>query len=104
MGIAPGLDLTEIRPIFDPCTYYAASAHEGAPYHEVDWRGSKALIVGSEAHGLGRDARDLCDGQVSIPMDERVESLNAAVACGVILAEAFRQRRGRFQSTVLGVH
>ena len=55
--------------------------------------GAVALVVGNEGHGVGADVIDVCDGQVGIPQRGSVESLNAAVAVGILLYEADRQRR-----------
>jgi 23S rRNA (guanosine2251-2'-O)-methyltransferase len=55
--------------------------------------GPLVLVVGSEGKGLSRLVRDTCDVVVSIPLAGRVESLNASVAAGVVLAEVARQRR-----------
>jgi len=60
-------------------------------YLEIDWKKSRLLIFGSEAHGLTREERERIDESLLIPMDNDVESLNLAVACGVILFEARRQ-------------
>lgn len=51
------------------------------------------LVVGSEGKGLSRLVRENCDEVLSIPMAGPVESLNASVAAGVVLAEIARQRR-----------
>ncbi len=51
------------------------------------------IVVGSEGKGLSRLVRQNCEQVVSIPMADQVESLNAAVAAGVLLAEVARQRR-----------
>ncbi len=51
------------------------------------------LVVGSEGKGLSRLVRQTCDVTVSIPMAGPVESLNASVAAGVVLAEVARLRR-----------
>jgi 23S rRNA (guanosine2251-2'-O)-methyltransferase len=53
------------------------------------------VVVGSEGKGLSRLVRETCDVTVSIPMAGPVESLNASVAGGVVLAEIARQRRLR---------
>jgi 23S rRNA (guanosine2251-2'-O)-methyltransferase len=53
------------------------------------------LVVGSEGKGLSRLVRQTCDVTVSIPMAGPVESLNASVAAGVVLAEIARRRRQR---------
>jgi 23S rRNA (guanosine2251-2'-O)-methyltransferase len=57
--------------------------------------GPLLLVVGSEGKGLSRLVRQTCDVTVSIPMTGPVESLNASVAAGVVLAEVARQRRLR---------
>ena len=59
---------------------------------EIDWRTGAALIVGSEARGLSPKEVGQTDEQTKIPMKAPVESLNAAVAAGIILYEAARQR------------
>ena len=51
------------------------------------------VVVGSEGRGLSRLVREACDETVSIPMSAGVESLNASVAAGVVLAEVARRRR-----------
>ena len=51
------------------------------------------IVVGSEGRGLARLTRTVCDVTVSIPMARAVESLNASVAAGVVLAEVARRRR-----------
>jgi 23S rRNA (guanosine2251-2'-O)-methyltransferase len=51
------------------------------------------LVVGSEGKGLSRLVRQTCDVTVAIPMAGPVESLNASVAAGVVLAEVARRRR-----------
>ncbi len=57
-------------------------------YTEIDWTIPHTLIVGAEANGLTEIERNMCDESLKIPMDTPVESLNVAVACGVILFEA----------------
>jgi len=51
------------------------------------------VVIGSEGRGLSRLVRETCDETVSIPMAAGVESLNASVAAGVVLAEVARRRR-----------
>jgi 23S rRNA (guanosine2251-2'-O)-methyltransferase len=55
--------------------------------------GPLVVVVGSEGRGLSRLVRETCDATVSIPMAAGVESLNASVAAGVVLAEVARLRR-----------
>ncbi|WP_020669803.1 23S rRNA (guanosine(2251)-2'-O)-methyltransferase RlmB [Amycolatopsis nigrescens] len=51
------------------------------------------IVLGSEGRGLSRLVGETCDATVSIPMAAGVESLNASVAAGVLLAEVARRRR-----------
>lgn len=55
--------------------------------------GPLVLVLGAEGRGLSRLVRETCDTTVSIPMVGPVESLNASVAAGVVLAEVARLRR-----------
>ncbi len=70
-----------------------AEAQGETPYYSFDWRQPTALIVGGEARGPSPEALKLATSRVSIPLDGRVESLNAAVAGSILLFEASRQRR-----------
>lgn len=67
----------------------AASLHT-----EIDWQSARAVIMGPEAGGLTPEEARAADDGIRIPMREPVESLNVAVALGVILYEAGRQRGG----------
>ena len=51
------------------------------------------LFLGSEQHGLSREVMDACDTVVRIPMAGRADSLNLAVAAGVMLYEVLRRVR-----------
>jgi len=69
---------------------YALAAHAGLPITHADFRKDCALIVGSEGQGVRPDL--LAGAQpVQIP-SSGVESLNAALAAGIALYEARRQR------------
>ena len=52
-----------------------------------------ALLIGSEKHGLSSQIAEACDYMVRIPMLGRGDSINAAVAAGILLYEMFNQRR-----------
>ncbi len=68
-----------------------ADVNAETSYLEVDWKTPRLLVFGSEAHGLSTEEKEKIDESLLIPMENRVESLNLAVACGVILFEAKRQ-------------
>lgn len=60
---------------------------------EFDGTDPVVIVVGSEGKGLSRLVRETCDTILSIPMAGDMESLNASVAAGVVLADIARQRR-----------
>lgn len=70
----------------------AALAPDAGPPWQCDLAGPLAVVLGAEGEGLRRLTRDHLDAVVSLPMQGVVESLNVAVACGVLLYEAVRQR------------
>jgi len=72
-------------------TVWAATGG-GQPYHAVDWRRPSAVVLGNEGGGLPDKILNACSGRVTVPMAGGVESLNVAVAAGIILFEACRQR------------
>ena len=61
-------------------------------YTEIDWTGPSALILGPESTGLTPEELELADQRVSIPMKGMAESLNVAVATGILIFEAARQK------------
>jgi TrmH family RNA methyltransferase len=71
----------------------AAVARGGDDPDAVDWRGRVALLIGGEGPGLSAELAARCDARATIPMAPGVESLNVAVAAGVLAYAARRQRR-----------
>ncbi|MBQ1950438.1 MAG: 23S rRNA (guanosine(2251)-2'-O)-methyltransferase RlmB [Clostridia bacterium] len=65
---------------------------QGETWCSSDLTGPMALVVGSEGHGMTRLVREQCDFILSLPMNGRINSLNASVACGIVLYEVARQR------------
>jgi TrmH family RNA methyltransferase len=60
---------------------------------EADLRGPLALVLGSEANGLSATWRGPAIEGVRLPMEGVADSLNVSVAGGILLYEAWRQRR-----------
>jgi TrmH family RNA methyltransferase len=83
----------EMETLLEGKRVLLADASGGTPYDQVDWTAPTTLIVGGEAHGAGRKARALGDERVTILIEGDAESLNVAVATGILLFEAARQRR-----------
>ncbi len=68
-------------------------AAQGQPVWEADLKRPLAVVVGAEGKGLRRLTRELCDLHLRVPLLGKVNSLNAAVATGIVLFEIVRQRR-----------
>lgn len=62
-------------------------------YFDANLRGPLVVVIGNEGQGLGRLVKQTCDLLVKIPMQGKISSLNASVACSLLLYEVVRQRR-----------
>ena len=60
-----------------------ADAHAGARWDQADWRGGRALLLGSEAGGLSADVTPHISQRLHLPVLGQADSLNVAVAGGV---------------------
>ncbi len=72
---------------------YGTSADGDTAYDKADYSGKIALVIGSEGEGISEKLLEHCDFLLTIPLYGKVNSLNAAVASGIIAFEAVRQRR-----------
>ena len=70
---------------------YAAEA-EGANIYKQNLNTNIAIVIGSEGHGVRPTVKSHCDGIISLPLRGSVNSLNASVACGIIVFEILKQR------------
>ncbi|MFD2210194.1 23S rRNA (guanosine(2251)-2'-O)-methyltransferase RlmB [Virgibacillus halophilus] len=68
----------------------AADAKED--YRELEGTLPLALVIGNEGKGISQLVKKKCDWHVSLPMRGQVSSLNASVACSLLLYEVFRKR------------
>jgi len=83
-----------LRAIKDAGIWVIGTAEDGeADLYEVDLTLPTALVLGGEGQGLRHNVRAHCDRIARLPMRGTVESLNVAVAAGICLFEAVRQRR-----------
>ncbi|WP_103670295.1 23S rRNA (guanosine(2251)-2'-O)-methyltransferase RlmB [Pseudanabaena sp. BC1403] len=71
---------------------YGTMAGASEAIHKAKFSGAIALVIGAEDEGLSLSVQKNCDFLVSIPLEGKVESLNASVATGMALYEIFRQR------------
>ena len=67
----------------------------GEDLYKADLTGKLCLVIGSEGFGIRKLVKENCDRIVTIPLYGKVNSLNASVACGIVLFEALRKRNGR---------
>jgi TrmH RNA methyltransferase len=74
-------------------TVVVTSSHAGEPLFECELGGRTVFVLGSEGEGVSRAIDALADVRARIPGTGAVESLNVSVACGVVLAEAWRRSR-----------
>ena len=72
---------------------YAAHLRGEKYYDELDFTGPTAFLIGNEGNGLKQETADLADTYLKIPMEGKLESLNAAMAAGILMYEAHRQCR-----------
>ncbi len=59
--------------------------------YETDFTGRSAVVIGNEANGITDEVINLSTELVKIPIIGKAESLNAAVACAVMVYERLRQ-------------
>ncbi|MFZ9939309.1 MAG: TrmH family RNA methyltransferase [Bacteroidia bacterium] len=64
---------------------YAASL-KGMDVSKVDFNGGGLLLLGNESEGLRQECLNFCSAEISIPGYGQAESLNAAIAGGIILS------------------
>lgn len=86
-----GATLTELKANgVRICAAHLAGEHD---YFEEDYTAATAFLIGNEGNGLSDEIAELADLKVKIPMEGKLESLNAAVSAALFVYEAKRQRR-----------
>lgn len=71
-------------------TYAAVIDTDAIPLTDCDFSGGAAVVIGNEGNGLPPETADLCDKKLTIKMQGNVNSLNAAMATGIIMWEMLR--------------
>ncbi|MCT4794097.1 MULTISPECIES: TrmH family RNA methyltransferase [Exiguobacterium] len=81
------VDLLETLPELksDGFHVYGTALEKAKSYDQIDFGDRVALVIGNEAQGVHADVLALCDTRVHIPMLGDAESLNAAVAAGILM-------------------
>lgn len=73
--------------------FFAAHLRGKNSYDQESYQTGTAFLIGNEGKGLTEEAAKAADCLIRIPMCGQVESLNAAMAAGILMYEAARQRR-----------
>lgn len=73
-------------------TYAAALSDRAKAYHEQDYTGPAAFLLGSESTGLSDFWMRNADELVVIPMKGKIDSMNVSNAAAVLVFEAVRQK------------
>jgi TrmH family RNA methyltransferase len=94
LPVAAGLDASDALAYLRRAgaTSVAAVPRGGSDPDALDWCGSIGIVLGGEGPGLSDEIVSQCDLRVTIPMAPRVESLNVAVAGGLLVYAARRAR------------
>ena len=71
---------------------FAAHLQGSRDFRQASYTGDSAFLIGNEGNGLSEGLASLADEKIRIPMCGQVESLNAAIAAGLLMYEAQRQR------------
>lgn len=74
---------------------FAAHLKGSDNYYEADLSGPCAFMIGNEGNGLTYETASLASEYIRIPMDGKLESLNAAMAAGILMYEMRRQKNVR---------
>lgn len=67
------------------------SVRNAKPFYQVDLTNNVALVIGNEGNGMSSELEDLSCENIMIPMEGDNESLNAAVAAGIIMYQSIRK-------------
>lgn len=88
-------DLFEVLETMEDKDITTYAAHlNGTDYTKEDYSTGTAFFIGNEGNGLTDELTDKAQKKIKIPMCGKVESLNAAMASGLLVYEARRQRQG----------
>ena len=79
---------------------YAAHLKGEKQYDAFDYTVPTGFMIGNEGNGLSDEVADAADTYIRIPMEGRVESLNAAISASLLMYECNRQRRKMHEDLV----
>jgi RNA methyltransferase, TrmH family len=85
----------EIHDYLKGLSVFLADSKADLTLWDADLRQPCALLIGGEAFGASPMGEETATHRITIPMVGRAESLNAAMAAGILMAEVIRQRHQR---------
>lgn len=87
----PVADEIEVSEFIERCrqenfNVYSTELADSEDIRKVSFAQKSLIIIGNESHGVSKDLSMLADAKISIPKFGKAESLNAAMACGIVLS------------------
>lgn len=82
-----------IKTLKDDGFWIYGTVMNGEDYRDVDYDGKTCLIIGNEEKGISKLVKENCDFLVTIPINSKIDSLNASVAAGILMYEVVRCRK-----------
>lgn len=81
-----------VKKLKDEGFWFFGTAMDGKDYRTWDAKGKTVLVIGNEGKGVSKLLSEQMDENLTIPMVGHVQSLNAGVATGILLYQAFTSR------------
>lgn len=85
--------MATIKKLKDMGYWIVGTDMDGEDYTDIDYNMPVCLVIGNEGKGMSKIISDNCDYIVRIPMVGKINSLNASVSCGIVLAQIVNSRR-----------
>ena len=92
--VAQVTNLVQTLKQFKEAGYWivGTDVNEAVDYRSLDYDFPVVLVIGSEGKGMRRLVSRECDYRIKLPMENGMNSLNASVACGILLYQIYSQR------------
>ena len=90
IGLVNNLNQT-IKKLKEHGYWIIGTDMDGEDYRTIEYPKKSVLIIGSEGFGMSRLVKESCDYIVKIPMNGKINSLNASVAAGIMIYELIRK-------------
>ena len=71
---------------------YGSAGDADDSYDNHDYKENVVLIIGGEGDGMSRLVKENCDHIISLPLNGKINSLNASVAAGILIYEVIEKR------------